>query len=347
MSDKNKVKFKLANNPSLKEILDGTKQLQESDFTLPLKLGDNDAVILQFDQVEHPDEKVLLESGVFTLIMTQMGARLEKTLPNNVELLEAETTVTFVTDQLDAFFSNLHVYDELGMPYKKRGLLMHSQPGSGKSASLARIARQYADTKNTCVVIYPTSKIEANDVRAFLSNADWSKIDKFIMIMEDLGGGDTLNSQAQSVDAGMLNLLDGVDVVFQKPTFIIATTNHIQNHAEALTNRPGRFDEVYELPPLDPEMILKFYKFFMKEERYAQLTPQDLKELSKISEGFAVAHIKEVYMRSRLIEYKYPDESAASRLFIAANEIKEWFHKHKNDDMVTNKKKKRFTGFEV
>jgi ATP-dependent 26S proteasome regulatory subunit len=105
------------------------------------------------------------------------------------------------------------------------------------------------------------------------------------------------------VTAGLLNLLDGVDVTFKLPTFIVATTNFPENLLESLADRPGRFDLMIELNPPSVAEKIALLEFIAKREASAE---EKDALAGKGTENFSIAHIKEIVVRSRLHDKTIP-----------------------------------------
>jgi ATP-dependent 26S proteasome regulatory subunit len=198
------------------------------------------------------------------------------------------------------FFSRLHVYEKLQRP-KKRGVLLYSAPGMGKTSSIEKVCSDLmAEDAGTVIIVWPTSEIEADDIVKLLStNSRYNAAcTRMVLIIEDIGGGERESHRSNTaVDSGLLNLLDGVGVVFQLPTFIIATTNHPENLLASLADRPGRFDLMLKLqPPSHPEKIA-LMEFICKRDL---LDDEKACLAMKGSEEFSVAHLEEIAVRAEL-----------------------------------------------
>ena len=148
-------------------------------------------------------------------------------------------------------------------------------------------------------MIWPTSELHAEDVSSFLTfAADYTpESTRVILIMEDIGGVEHDGNGPRSASSGMLQLLDGVNVSFKLPTFIIATTNHPENLLESLADRPGRFDELIEVPPPPIDQKIALLEFIAKRP----LTDDEKDSMNlKGAEELSIAHLKEIVIRSRL-----------------------------------------------
>ena len=290
-------KFVLKNKTLFKDILnDNVQSLPESDLCFQ-----DEKAIYQF-KFEKPeiDHKEIIKPGIFTLSESNNRLTLKKSELRIRNLLTSIANTQAIIDEANIFFNNLQVYDFLEEP-KARKILIHSDPGMGKTATITQYC-QYAikEDPGTVVMIWPTSEIDSGDVLNFLSkNSEYTKkCTRVILIIEDIGGGEREGTgSARAVDSSLLDLLDGLQVAFKLPTLIIATTNYPQNLLSALADRPGRFDLIRPLKPPTYDEKIRLVEWIAKR-------PLDDEEKNafkkKEAEEFSVAHLKEVVIRSML-----------------------------------------------
>lgn len=300
----NKKKFKFARKVKLKDFEEGMP-IFSADYTF-IQEGD-DPAIYQCDLEEEPDEKTItfeMKPGIFKIEPTPGGLVATAIETQKVEFLETSKTYEEITKQIDAFFKNLHVYKKLGISHPRRGMLLHSVPGAGKSSTISRVSELYSKEKNSCVLVWPSDVVRPDDLEGFLTkNTDWTNVDRLILIIEDIGGGqDIYGSQHSKIPSSLLNFLDGINNVFLKPTFIVATTNNPDALLDSLTSRPGRFDAVIEIKTPNAADRIRFLRFFAKEDYPYAADSRDENQLSKDTEDFSVAHLKEVFFRAMLLE---------------------------------------------
>ena len=294
--------FKLIRETHFDEIKEGF-ELPESDLCFQ-----NEDKIVQFEYVklDEEEEKYEIKPGMYTLTNTPNGVRPKKTEFRKQKLLETIDNTKSIMDEAKIFFSRLDVYEKLNRP-KKRGILLYSSPGMGKTSAIAKLSNDFIEEdEGTVVFNWPTSDINADDVAKFLSiNSEYTKeCTRLILIIEDIGGGERENNgQSNQVDSGLLNLLDGVDVTFKLPTFIIATTNHPENLLGALSDRPGRFDLMLELSAPSKEEKILLTEFIAK--RTLSQTEKDAFNNTKIV-NFSIAHLEEIVIRSMLHDKTIP-----------------------------------------
>ncbi len=275
-----------------------TFEIPESDLCFQ-----NEEMIVQLRYVE-PDEKdevkYEIKPGVYSIAQTNSGVKLDKMELRTRDLLTSAINTTKITNEARTFFNRLHVYEKLNRP-KKRSLLLYSGPGMGKSSSITQFCTDaVAEDAGTVVLNWPTSEVEAENVSNFLSKHSFytPECTRLILIIEDIGGGEREGGHSRNaVNSGLLNLLDGIDVVFKLPTFIISTTNYPENLLSALADRPGRFDMMMELQAPNYEEKIKLLEFIAKrpllEEEKAAFKIKGAGE-------FSIAHLEECIIRSEL-----------------------------------------------
>jgi ATP-dependent 26S proteasome regulatory subunit len=296
-----KRQFKFARRVTLKDFEEG-KPIMSADYTFIQENGPEPA-IYQCDLVEEEDQEIKfkMDSNIYKLDYenNQLVAKTIET--QDVGFLESSSAFESLSTEIDAFFNSLPVYEELKIKHPKRGALLYSVPGCGKTSGILQIAKQYTANGDTCVLIWPSDVVKSEEIEHFLGKqTDWSGISKLIICLEDIGGGATDAGMTHGkIPASLLNFLDGINSAFLKPTYIIATSNNPDALNSAITSRPGRFDAVIQVKTPDASSRVKFLKFFAT-EKYYTLDKEKEKELVKLTDGFSIAHLKEVYIRSRL-----------------------------------------------
>lgn len=297
-----KRQFKFARKVTLEDFQKGTP-IMSADYTF---ISENEAnpSIYQCDLVETDDQEIKfkMESKIYKLDYKNNTLVAETVETQDVGFLESSSAFERLTEEIDAFFNSLDVYAELEIKHPKRGALVYSIPGCGKTAGLLKIAKRYTEKGDTCVLLWP-SDFKADEVETFLAkNTDWSGVKQLILLLEDIGGG-TMDAGVTTgkVPASLLNFLDGLGTAFLKPTYIVATSNNPDALNSSITSRPGRFDAVIKISTPDAKNRIKFLKFFDAKKHF-KLSKDDESELVKVTEGFSIAHLKEVYVRARLFK---------------------------------------------
>jgi hypothetical protein len=176
------------------------------------------------------------------------------------------------------------------------------------SSTIAKISKDFTEEDpGTVVVFWDTSDIRSSSVSKFLSiGSKFSKeCTRMLFILEDIGGGNTEEYYGpKGADASLLELLDGASVSFRLPTFIIATTNTPENLLKSLADRPGRFDQMFELEGPCPDERVKLAEHISGNKIS---TEQEEALRSKDADGLSIAHISEIIIRSELHDKSYFD----------------------------------------
>lgn len=165
-------------------------------------------------------------------------------------------------------------YNTRQIPYK-RGYILYGPPGTGKTTIIKMIASTF--NKN----IYKISIDEETvSLKSLISNIDCI-YDNSILLIEDI---DRLFSsdmeEDYSIMSDFLNLLDGLDSVYNCLTFI--TTNNYEllraNFAPEFF-RPGRIDVIKEVGYMSQREIADYFVYFYSTDK----TKEKL-DISKINE---------------------------------------------------------------
>lgn len=290
-------KFILKKVTPFKDLVDGViTELPESD----LCFQDGERIIqLKFEKPED-ESSFEITPGSFVLTDGMAGLTLKKLEFKPRSLLETATNTAKIMKEAGIFFNRLHVYEKLGRP-KKRGVLLYSTPGMGKTSAIEKVCSDLMkEDPGTVIIVWPTSEIDADKIVKMLStNSRYaSECTRMVLIIEDIGGGERHSHRSNTaVDSGLLNLLDGVGVVFRLPTFIIATTNHPENLLASLADRPGRFDLMMELQPPNHAEKIALMTFICKRELNVD---EQACLVLKGTEEFSIAHLEEIAVRAEL-----------------------------------------------
>lgn len=286
--------------------------LKESDYAIS-----EDDQFLQFEYEENQTklEPYPVSPGVWAIGVRSGELFLYETTFVNDTVLESLVSSNAFGNKINSFFDRLHVYKKHGIEVPKRAALLWGPAGSGKSTSISKAILPFSSDGKTAIVVWHTDKYEAYKVKDFIKRFDYTKVQRLILIAEDIGGVE-LEEQRIPSESSLLSLLDNNEKTFTTPVFIIATTNHPEVFLANLTNRPGRFDDKIEIGYLTEQQRVNLLKFFSKETA----DEETLKQIrsSKFSE-FTPAHIRESIIRSDLY-----DTSLKETLISMADEIEQY-----------------------
>lgn len=286
--------FVVSNKVKLDELELGYK-IPTSDYASVTPQG-NFVQLKYIEEEDNKKEPFDVHPGIFHIVKTMAGYRLETTEFNADKILEDFVATKDIEDRIDCFFKNIHVYSEEGFEVAKRAALLYGPAGTGKSTVISKVCRKYTSDGKTLVLIWNTDKYEAHEVKGLIQAFDYKGVEKLILVAEDIGGVERDEIRRGS-ESSLLSLLDNQEKTFRIPTFIIATTNFPETLMGNLTNRPQRFDDKIEVGFPNEDGRKALLQFFLKNEA----TEDELNEIGKKSaEGLTPAHIREIRVRSRI-----------------------------------------------
>jgi SpoVK/Ycf46/Vps4 family AAA+-type ATPase len=287
--------FKVKSKEILADLPVGTR-LDESDFAC--LTSDGSFVQLEYIDEEKESHPYIVKPGIWSLKKTLLGYKLETTSFVSDAILDTCINVKELTDKIDCFFRNLHVYKEYGIEIPRRAALLYGPPGGGKTTGLINVSNRYVKDGKTAVIIWPTDKFDAFEVKEFIKSFKYEGTERLIVVAEDIGGVEIDKTRIES-RTSLLSLLDNKEKSFKIPVFIIATTNFPENFLGNLTNRPGRFDDKIEIKLPSADMREDFLKFFTKDKVSEEMLE---KIRNKKYKEFSVAHLQEAVIRSAIYE---------------------------------------------
>jgi SpoVK/Ycf46/Vps4 family AAA+-type ATPase len=233
------------------------------------------------------------------------------------------------------FLKSTDRYNKLGI--NKRGVLMYGPPGTGKTTIGNIICNEAPES--TVILITPELILENNNgkqsIKLLYMLADF--VSPAVIFLEDLDlfAEDRDNSQGDIALGGLMNVLDGVNQV--KNAVTVATTNRLELIEKALSNRPGRFDRVLEVPTMQDQDRNRMFSDRLKD---CKVDNGVVDYIVKLSEGWTGAECQEfVNSMNLLFINKNQDENRHVTKAVVDDVSKVI------DNLSTTKKRKRGMGF--
>lgn len=175
------------------------------------------------------------------------------------------------------------LYARLRIPYR-RNCLLHGQPGCGKT-SIARAVSAALPHIST-VLLRPHARFDDGDLIGAMRFASTQA--PCIFVVEDL---EDLFERGGCRVSTFLNLIDGilVDHHAKDAICLIATTNNPTVLPHSISDRPGRFDVVMEIPAPGGKYRREYFMKVLD-----GCSPDLLEDLAEESRGLSFAHCSEI-----------------------------------------------------
>jgi len=231
--------------------------------------------------------------GVYEIHHNQQGFFLQKqktVLGDNLLELPIEEMQEIMLD-----LSNFWKMEEIFKKYKmvhKRGILLHGPPGNGKSYLMQNLINKIIGMGG--IVFSLNGESAVSNFASFAQQFRQIEPNRpLIVIIEDI---DNIVSAGQGLLSALLNILDGVNQI--ENVVYLATTNYPERLQDRISNRPSRFDRVYEIPVPNA----KVREFFIRHKLHADdIKVIDMKKWVKDTEGLSLSHIKELIVSTMIL----------------------------------------------
>ena len=226
------------------------------------------------------DTHATLPPGAYECcIGDQIGPYLKR-LPIQVDdLLELPDSASEeVLKEFDRFWELKSAFSDRGFIHK-RGIMLWGPPGAGKTSAIQLMARSIIQKQEGVVIYAGNAEVTALCLKLV------RKIEQhrpLILVFEDIDALIRINGEHS-----YLALLDGEAQVGGLVS--IATTNYPERLDKRFVDRPSRFDTIKYIGM--PSAAARHEFLRVKEPSLSEL---ELKQWVKKSEGFSLAHLKEM-----------------------------------------------------
>lgn len=183
-----------------------------------------------------------------------------------------------LVEEFKRFWDREPLFRERGF-LVKRGMLIHGPAGSGKTSAINLMMEEIVRSYNGVVVLVDSPSNFSSALRLLRKVEPERHI---LAVMEDL---DALVQEYG--EAQFLSLLDGESQVDR--IMFIATTNYMERLDPRFKNRPSRFDTVQYIGMPSAEARAAYLR-----AKEPSLSEADIERWVAVSDGFSVAHLKEL-----------------------------------------------------
>lgn len=259
-----------------------------------------------------------LNPGYYELVISQTSGLFFSRINVKTEgiIRFPQTNADKILLEIQNFWSKESEFDYFGLTYK-RGAILYGPPGSGKTSVIQLISKDVIE-RGGVIIKFSEPNIFLAGYRILREIQPDVPI---VVLMEDI---DCIISRYGEHD--VLNILDGVDNV--RKVVFIATTNYPENLGPRIINRPSRFDRRSKIGHPNAESREIYLRHLMKDD-----IKVDLNRWIKDTEGFSLAHLKELFISVCIMEYDY-EKTVKTLALMRENisseddDVKMGFHKH-------------------
>src|ERR1700739_523026 len=207
------------------------------------------------------------------------------------DLFTLENTVQQeVIESIKNFWTKEEIYAKMGYLWK-RGILLEGPPGSGKTCIVSQLIEEIKEVDGIAIMV--DSPQQASRGLQLLRRIEPRR--PIIGILEEL---DEL--MAKYGESEFMSLLDG-ELQINNIVWV-ATTNHLEKLHNRVKNRPSRFDLVKHvgLPTRNDRARYLNHKI-------PTLKAEEIARWSMETEGFSIAHLKELVLSVTCLDATYED----------------------------------------
>lgn len=223
-----------------------------------------------------------IPAGTYSCVMRHdRGICLQKIESRNDELILLPDSVsTELIDEARRFWLAKDEFRKRGFLHK-RGFLLLGPAGSGKTSIINQVS-EYVLKDLDGLVLLVTDPVRAELALGALRLVEPERA--VLVVIEDI---DAMLREGQ--EERLLSFLDGKTQIDH--VLFIATTNYPERLDQRFRGRPSRFDRVQVIRAPSVEVRRAYL-----EKRLSDLSPTELDRWVEVSEGFTIAHLKELIL---------------------------------------------------
>lgn len=239
-------------------------------------------------------------AGVYTFGFDQSGNLLVLETPIITDdlLVLPDTESQSVLESISSFWTKRDKFKQRGQVFK-RGIILWGPPGSGKTATIMLLTKDLVQ-RNGIVVYASRPEVATLGLRTIRQVEPERPI---ICVLEDI---DEIVQRYGEHD--LLALLDG-EMQTENVVFL-ATTNYPEVIAKRIINRPSRFDEVRKIGMPSAAARSSYLRSRLTPD---ELSNCDLEKWVNETDGFSIAHLKELMVCVYCLDRDYDETLARLR----------------------------------
>lgn len=198
-----------------------------------------------------------------------------------------EIKETLTKDVLQ-FIQIMPLLEERGLP-SSRGIILSGPPGTGKTM----MAKSLASEANVTTILISAEMIQSRgEVKKIIELG--RKLAPTLVIIEDIDAAGTVSRRFSDhpILGEYLQSLDGMNS--NGKMVILATTNHTENIDPAISDRPGRFDRIIDVPLPSKEQRRMIIQNLLSKLPHENVSKSILSDVARRSSGLSGAWIREV-----------------------------------------------------
>lgn len=199
-----------------------------------------------------------------------------------------------VVADIKKFWTLKEKYAKIKQVYK-RGFLLHGVAGGGKT-SITNLIIQDVINSGGVALKFDNPYTFAKGIQAFRKIEPDRPV---VVLMEDIES--IIDEYSESE---VLNILDGINSIDN--VVFLATTNYPDKLLGRVTNRPSRFDRVFELKAPGPDVRRVYLQSLV--DKYATGNDTlviDVEKWVKETKDLSIVHIKEIFISVAVFGYEY------------------------------------------
>ena len=192
-----------------------------------------------------------------------------------------------------------------GLP-NSRGIILSGPPGTGKTM----IAKSLGAKTNVTTILISAEMInQKNEVKSIFRLG--RKLAPTLMIIEDIDTAGTVSRRFTDhpILGEYLQAMDGMEP--NNGMVIIATTNHTENIDPAISDRPGRFDRIIDVPLPNYSQRAGIISNILGKMPTENISEKDIAKVANSSSGLSGAWIREI-VQTAMIEAIYSGREKVS-----------------------------------